>query len=112
MVGKNAISLGTAANIKNNCKLLSLRTAKNNLLSIKRVNWGKDNGKVIDERLHSWYLQMQGWNLPAIGPMLVAKVREIANSIGNTTLQGSNGWLFAFQCCHNIFFKVLSGKSN
>ena len=47
----------------------------------------------------------------SVGPMLRTKAKKIATVLKNTSFKTSNGWLEAFQCKHDLFFKALVGEA-
>ena len=50
--------------------------------------------------------------IPVSGPLIQTKAKSIAESLGDSEFQASNGWRQKFMERHNLSCRVMSGKSS
>ena len=65
----------------------------------------------VDAAVLTWFKQTRAINAPTSGPIIREQAKIIADKLGVTSFQASNGWLCRFKNRHGIIFKVACGES-
>ena len=65
----------------------------------------------LEDALLLWFNQARTMNVPISGPILQAKARELALSLGHHDFHCSSGWLERFKGRHSIVFRKICGES-
>lgn len=66
----------------------------------------------IESRLLTWFNHMRAENIPLSGPLIKEKALEIAENLGITDFECSNGWLWRFQQRFRISSQKVCGEAN
>ena len=67
--------------------------------------------KDVEDALLLWFKEIRGKHVPILGPILQAKVDELAKELGHVGFNCSSGWLQRFKNCQGIGQKTICGES-
>lgn len=90
--------------LKNKESIISLYESNS---SCSRVNTSKTCGRQseysdVNKSLYDWYVIACSKNVFPMGPQLIEKAKQIANSLGKHDFKGSNGWVDKWKKKFNI----------
>ncbi|KAJ3615426.1 hypothetical protein MTP99_007389 [Tenebrio molitor] len=71
----------------------------------------KPEGLNIDKMCYQWFVKARSQNIPITGPLVKTKAKEIAEQLGYTSFNASDGWLQKWRKRNNISFKCISGEA-
>jgi hypothetical protein len=60
---------------------------------------------------YQWFVKARSQNIPITGPLVKTKAKEIAEQLGHTSFNASDGWLQKWRKRNNISFKCISGEA-
>ena len=66
----------------------------------------------LEAALVLWMKEARAINKPLSGEIVKAKSRQLAEKMGVTTFEASDGWLDRFKQRHDLTFCVISGEAN
>ncbi|XP_017487693.1 PREDICTED: tigger transposable element-derived protein 3-like [Rhagoletis zephyria] len=107
---KFSISKTQAAEVLKNKDELKLKWCSGGNLNTKRRFIGS-NGSQIDKLCLNWFAQVRNKRIPISGPIIKAKALEIAQQLGVTNFNASDGWLEKWEKRNNISFKSIQGEA-
>ena len=65
----------------------------------------------VDDALQAWMRKAHARDIPISGPILQAKVQELAAELGHPDFKCSNGWLSRFKTRKGIGFHNIKGEA-
>ena len=66
----------------------------------------------IDQALLQWFTEQRTHGGPISGPLLLEKVKQFAEELGQIDFKASTGFLDSFKDRHGITFRTICGESS